>query len=284
MPELPEVQTIVNDLQPLVNKPIKDFVCTSPKMLNLPVGSLRQQVLNLPIKAISRLGKHLVFKLPNKFLVIHLKMTGQLIWQRKKTMIVGGHPIINQGQELPNKFTRAIFTFNDNSKLFFNDVRKFGWLKLWSLEELLAYQERLGFEPLSNTFNLIVFTALLQSKAKSKIKAVLLDQTQILGIGNIYADESLFVAKIRPQRLVQTLTKAEIKKLWQAIPKILKRAIKQRGTSFNDYVDAQGQSGNFLKHLQVYGRGNQPCTICHRPVHKIKLVGRGTHYCPHCQR
>ena len=283
MPELPEVQTIVNDLQPLVGKKIKDFVSTSPKMLNFPVGSLRQQVLNLPIKEVSRLGKHLVFKLPNQYLVIHLKMTGQLIWQRKKQIIVGGHPIINQGQELPNKFTRAIFTFSDGSKLFFNDVRKFGWLKLWTKEELATYQKRFGLEPLTKAFTLPAFTALLQSRARSQIKAVLLDQTKILGIGNIYADESLFASGIRPQRRVQTLTKMEIKRLWQTIPRVLKKSIKHRGTSFNDYVDAQGQSGNFFQHLQVYGRGQQPCPKCHRPIQKTKIAGRGTHYCPHCQ-
>jgi formamidopyrimidine-DNA glycosylase len=121
-------------------------------------------------------------------------------------------------------------------------------------------------------------------KSKTSIKQALLDQKYISGIGNIYADESLFMAQIKPARKVNSLSFAEIKKLYQAIPKILKYAIKHRGTSFNDYVDAQGEAGNFIKYLKVYGRGGEKCKICGGAIKKIKLGGRGTHWCDKCQK
>ena len=282
MPELPEVETIVRDLQPLVNKKIKDLSCSNSKTLNLPVVKFKQQVLNLPLQSINRLGKHLVISLPNKYLVIHLKMTGQLIWRRGRQTVVGGHPIINQGESLPNRFTRVILTLSDNSQLFFN-VRKFGWWHLLTPKQWLDYVQKFGVEPLTKQFSLAVFNNILQSRARSKIKSILLDQHKILGIGNIYADESLFLAGIKPQRLASSLTQLEIKKLWQAISKVLRWSIKHRGTSFNDYVDARGQSGNFVEKLQVYGRQNQFCYQCGQTITKIKLAGRGTHYCQQCQ-
>lgn len=285
MPELPEVEIIVRDLQEyLTDKKIKDFELFNKKTINLSAAKFKQQILNQTIKQISRSGKNIIIKLPENYLVIHLKMTGQLILKIPHKLLVGGHPITKVGQSLPNKFTRAVFTFTNNTHLYFNDVRKFGWIKLMSKVELDKYLDRLGIEPLNKSFSFRVFQDVLQSKQNSLIKPALLDQTRIAGLGNIYVDESLFLAGIKPQRKIATLTKIEQEKLWQAIPKILRQSIKYRGTSFNDYVDARGQSGQFVKHLKVYNRAGQACYQCSGLISKIKLGGRGTHWCDNCQK
>lgn len=211
-------------------------------------------------------------------------MTGQLVYLGKGKFIAGGHSIANESKSLPNKFTRVIFKFNDKSTLYFNDVRRFGWIKLAARDKFIELNNRLGVEPLSPDFTLEHFNKFLRRKLKSPIKQALLDQKYISGIGNIYADEALFAARIKPFRRVKTLKQTEIKKLWRAIPKILRSAIKHRGTSFNDYVDAQGQAGNFIKHLKVYGRAGEKCKNCGQSVKKIKLGGRGTHWCDNCQK
>ncbi|MDP2709556.1 MAG: zinc finger domain-containing protein [bacterium] len=141
-----------------------------------------------------------------------------------------------------------------------------------------------GVEPLSPEFSLEFFKKFLERKAKSTIKQALLDQKYVSGIGNIYADESLYAARIKPMRRSGSLKRAEVKRLWQAIPKILKHAIKRRGTTFNNYVDAQGEAGNFVKYLKVYGRAGLPCKRCPGEVKKTKLGGRGAHWCDKCQK
>lgn len=284
MPELPEVETIVRDLaQFLVGRSCRAVQVLNLKSINLTAAKFRQQVLHQPISEVSRRGKHIVIKLPQNYLVIHLKMTGQLIWRDKRHLIVGGHPIKQVGEELPNKFTRVVFDFASSGQLFFNDVRKFGWLKIMTPAEAEKYWQRLGLDPLSKEFSLVFFKKLLASRPKSRLKALLLDQSRLSGLGNIYVDESLFLANLRPDRLVGSLTALEQKKLWQAIPKVLRLSLRYRGTSFNNYRDAQGQSGQFVNHLQVYGRAGQPCLVCGRALSKTRLAGRGTHWCQSCQ-
>ncbi|MFA6306877.1 MAG: bifunctional DNA-formamidopyrimidine glycosylase/DNA-(apurinic or apyrimidinic site) lyase [Patescibacteria group bacterium] len=284
MPELPEVETIVRDLnRGLKNKKIIGIESLDHKVFQLSGGKIKEAV-GKKIKAVKRRAKMIIIDLGELSLIVHLKMTGQLVYKIKTKIIAGGHPILNQAQELPNKFTRVIFRFNDKSALYFNDVRRFGWIKLVSLGELKSIGRSLGVEPLSPKFTLKYFKQVLTHKRKTTIKQFLLDQKYIAGIGNIYADEALFAARLKPVRRVETLRPDEIKKLWLMIPKILRYAIKYRGTSFNDYVDARGQAGNFVKYLQVYGRAGEKCRNCGGIVRKMKLGGRGTHWCDRCQK
>ncbi len=284
MPELPEVETIVRDLdKKLKGKKIIALASSDKKVFQLKPQGVKK-IIGQAVKAVRRRAKMIIIDLGGYNLVIHLKMTGQLVYKAKNSIIAGGHPIANEGRELPNKFTRVIFKFNDKSALYFNDVRRFGWVKLASEEELARQHEKIGVEPLSQAFTLEYFKKFLARKAKSTIKQALLDQKYVSGIGNIYADESLFASRIKPMRRVNSLKPKEIEKLWQAIPKILNYAIKHRGTSFNDYVDAQGEVGNFVKYLRVYGRAGEKCRGCAGQVLKTKLGGRGTHWCDLCQK
>ena len=279
MPELPEVETIVRDLdRELKHKQIIAVEFLDKKVFQSPDQEIKN-IIGQKIKAIRRRAKMIIIDLGDSFLIIHLKMTGQLALQTGKDFIVGGHPIINQNRRLPNKFSRAIFKFNDSSILFFNDVRRFGWIKLATSAEFLKFDQGLGVEPLSFNFTLKYFRQVLSARPRTTIKQALLEQKHIAGIGNIYADESLFLAGIKPFRRVRTLKTEEIKKLWRVIPQILRLAIKRRGTSFSDYVDAQGQGGNFIKYLKVYGRAgvvrsDQCCDLdlkryrCQTPWHR----------------
>lgn len=284
MPELPEVETIVRDLdKKLKNKKISAITALDKKVFKLTKRQI-ELVCGKSVKAVKRRAKMLIIDLGADYLLIHLKMTGQLVLKSGKRLTAGGHPIIGQGKNLPNKFTRVIFKFNDSSILYFNDVRRFGWIKLISAANFNKLHQELGVEPLSQEFSLEFFKEILSRRKNTTIKQALMDQKYISGIGNIYADESLFAARIKPMRRVKSLKPEEIKKLWQEIPKILRLAIKYRGTSFNDYVDASGETGNFVKYLKVYGRAGESCKVCGGIVKKMKLGGRGTHWCDKCQK
>ena len=185
---------------------------------------------------------------------------------------------------MPNKFTHIIITFTDGSKLFYNDVRKFGWLKILNDQEVKQIGQDFGVEPLSREFTLEKFTEILATKKNWPVKKFLLDQSLIAGLGNIYADESCFLAHIRPARRVRTLKPAEIRKLHQSIVKVLKLAITKKGTTSNNFVQLDGSPGGFVRYLKVYGRTGERCRRCSGIIKKVKLVGRGTHYCANCQK
>jgi len=295
MPELPEVETIANDL----NKKLKNLVITdfkvinerTPRMrplLNFVEKEFRKRIVGFKINEINRRAKNIVIRIEKHYLIFHLKMTGQLVFKEcnkdKCKILVGGHPIMGLGNELPNKFTRAVIGFNNDSFLYFNDVRRFGWIKLFTENEYIEYQKTLGIEPLSKEFTLKKFQEILNKKKNVKIKQAIMEQKYLVGVGNIYADESLFEAGIKPMRVVKALSEAEIKKIWQAILRILRLAIKHRGTSFSDYLDSEGRKGNFIKYLKVYGRTGQKCLRCGGIVMKTKIGGRGTHWCEECQK
>lgn len=295
MPELPEVETIVNDLNLKLKeliiqdfKVVNELIPRSRSMLNLAEKVFKREIFEQEIVAVQRVAKNIVITIGGKYLVIHLKMTGQLVYEasaaKGSELIVGGHPIVGIGSVLPNKFTRAIFTFNDESKLYFNDIRRFGWIRLMTQTEFAEYKQTLGIEPFSLDYNLKNFKAVLEHKKNTTIKQAILEQKYLVGVGNIYADESLFEAGIKPMRLTKTLSEVEIKKLMQAILRVFKLAIKHRGTSFSDYRDASGKKGNFVKYLKVYGRVGQPCRRCSGIVQKTKVGGRGTHWCELCQK
>jgi len=291
MPELPEVETIRRDLSALIGKKIIALNIISPKTASHPAAFFKQALIGKKLIKIERRGKLLIFVFPSDlFLLVHLKMTGQLIFQSKNKKIVGGHSLAagsyekSVGGELPNKHTRAIFDFSGGGKLFFNDLRKFGYLKLVDGQELKKILEKnYGPEPLTSEFTVSRLKEILKTR-RINIKAVLLNQKLIAGLGNIYVDESLFAAGIRPMRPANQVKPKEVEKLFKEINKLIKKAISHRGTTFSNYVDSKGQKGNFSNLLKVYGRGGKPCVVCGTPIFKIKIAGRGTHYCPNCQK
>ncbi|MCU0680500.1 MAG: bifunctional DNA-formamidopyrimidine glycosylase/DNA-(apurinic or apyrimidinic site) lyase [Planctomycetes bacterium] len=310
MPEMPEVETIRKDLSlNILGQKIKEVIVKDKKKIILHP----QDLIGRSFVLVCRRGKLLYFSLSvnkdktarllknkikssekqknifSQYLLIHLRMTGQLIYQKGKDLLAGGHPFskksLNQaiGATLPNRFTRAIIIFSDGAKLFFNDIRRFGYLKLVSEKELQNSLIKFGIEPLTKEFTFNNFIKALAQR-KTSIKAVLLNQNIISGIGNIYADESLFASGIRPNRQANSLTILEKKKLWQVINKIMAKAIKHRGTTFSNYVDSSGKKGNFSQLLQVYGRKNGACVNCGKILSKTRVAGRGTSYCQFCQK
>jgi formamidopyrimidine-DNA glycosylase len=293
MPELPEVETVRQDLlASALNVKINKIIVDNQKTVNGDQEEFIKILIRSFFVDILRRGKLLIFKLNKKdlYLLVHLKMTGQLIYLSKEQKISGGHSLSSHsfekavGGELPNKFTRVIISFASGSKLFFNDLRKFGYMKLVSKEELDSITEKnYGPEPLGDDFIVSKFEIGLKNKRRN-IKAVLLDQKFIAGLGNIYVDEVLFASGVRPSRLASSLTKAEIVKIYQEIRRILALAIKNRGTTFSNYVDSKGKKGNFSNMLKVYGRGKENCFKCYSAIIKTKIAGRGTHYCPNCQK
>jgi formamidopyrimidine-DNA glycosylase len=256
MPELPEVETLKRELnRALVGKMFKDT---------------RKKILG-----IDRRAKILIFHLSDgQAMLIHLKMTGQLVYKN----IIGGHP------EDPNKYTRKVFHFTDGSRLLFNDLRKFGWVKLVSETELPKIFAKTGVEPLGKEFTAEKLAEILARYPKRKLKQLLLDQTLIAGLGNIYVDESCFLSGLLPTRIVKSLTLNDIKKLHQSIITVLKLSIRKKGTSSRNYVRSSGRPGGMVPFLNVYGRGKESCKICGDKISKIKLHGRGTHFCTQCQK
>ncbi|MFH1822529.1 MAG: bifunctional DNA-formamidopyrimidine glycosylase/DNA-(apurinic or apyrimidinic site) lyase [Patescibacteria group bacterium] len=312
MPELPEVETIKNDLnKKILRKKIIDLKILNKKSVKPNLNFFSKTLINLSITKIDRIGKLLIFYLSDRkhFLLIHLKMTGQLIYlphpclrlpaqagadrlakeRELNSIIAGGHflegkqKITGIGESLPSKHTRIIFYFKDKSILYFNDLRKFGYARIVNEKELVNLKKEFGIEPLNKNFTLDSFKKIIQGK-KTNIKAVLLNQKFIAGIGNIYADEILFAAGIKPARQANKLKKSEIEKIFKATNSMIKKAIKHRGTTFRNFLDSSGKRGNFSDFLQVYGRAGERCKKCRQgTVKKIKLAGRGTHYCPVCQ-
>jgi formamidopyrimidine-DNA glycosylase len=297
MPELPEVETIRRELAAaLMGEKISEVKIFWPKLIRpFSVKKFTDAVTGQKIVAVNRRAKILMLELTGgDHLLIHLKMTGQIIFRRRQSkLIVGGHPQQGGMENLPNKYTRAQLTFSSDAELFFNDLRKFGWWKLLDSKSSQAAVAHLGEEPLGKAFTLPHFISLLERYPKRKIKQLLLDQTLIAGIGNIYADEACFYAHVLPTRAVKTLNKLEQQKLHEGIIKILKLSIFKKGTSSRNYVRANGQPGGFVPHLMVYGREGERCKRCladdsqagsKAKISKIKVSGRGTHFCQNCQK
>ncbi len=287
MPELPEVETIRKDLSLILpGKTIASVILKKPKMIH-PSRAGVVKILNMnKIVKVGRRGKMLFILLKdNNYLLIHLKMTGQLVWRPKKgRLVVGGHPIAGV-VDIPNKYTHATLNFTDKSSLYFNDMRQFGYWKVVSASEFENIsQTRFGPEPLGPYFTQVDFISRLKTRRRAPIKSVLLDQKVVAGIGNIYADESLWLAKVKPMRQVQTLKVAELTSIHTAIKKILSEAVKYRGTSFDSYVDSFGREGTYWPHRRVYGRQGLACKRCGKIILKTRTAGRGTHYCSKCQK
>lgn len=286
MPELPEVETVANDLNQHLRgkKVIRLELIGKHSLVKNPWPSFKKLVQGKKVLKVYRRAKMVVVALESGFLLFHLKMTGQLIYVFKKPLVAGGHPIVSTGVGVPNKFTRLIFHFKPGGILYFNDIRKFGWVKFLRSEEYAVLDKATGLEPLSKNFTLKRFEEILARRARTSLKAALLDQKHLVGLGNIYVDEVLFRAGLRPSRRAGSLRQIEKLQLFKAIPLILKKSIARRGTTFSDFLDAQGQKGNFMPLLKVYGRAGQACPRCGEPITKSRLAGRGTHWCKNCQK
>mgnify|MGYP001593240572 FL=1 len=275
MPELPEVETIKKDLfSKIFRKKIKRVEVLERAVVQNPLKDFEDNLRGNFFTDINRVGKLLIFSLQSggKVLFAHLGMTGQLVYVRADSAL--------------GRFTRVAIYFAGGSALFFNDIRKFGYLKLVREEEKGAViAKSFGMDALSPYFTAGKLKEFFSRRKGSLLKAALLDQKLLAGIGNIYADEICFDAGILPSRKAGLLSFAEISRLYKSIKKILIKAVKNRGTSFRNYVDASGKSGNFLRHLKVYRREGRSCLKCKQSViRKIILAGRGTRYCPSCQK
>ena len=287
MPELPEVETVRIGLRGfLPGKQIAAVTSDWPKGFPNTEADVQQFLIGARIQHIRRRAKVLIIDLDTAYsLVIHLKMTGQLVYRGDHERFGAGHPSNSLVADLPDKSTRVVCTFTDGSRLFFNDQRKFGWMRLMPTVavEQLDFFRKVGPEPLATNFSADDFAQRLLARAKSGIKAVLLDQGVIAGIGNIYADESLWGAKIHPETKVQDIPKAKLKALYTSLRTVLQLAIEKGGSTDRNYVNAEGKRGSYLSFANVFRRQGQPCPRCTATIIKTRVAGRGTHLCPVCQ-
>lgn len=283
MPELPEVETIKRGLESkIIGKKIVNIIFDNQKSFQ---GDERD-VIGQTVTAIERRAKILRIRLSNdKNILFHLKMTGQLIYIDQAERIAGGHPSHDWHAILPNKHTRIVFAFNDGSVLFFNDLRKFGWAKVLDDDEINTIYTQYGPEPFSVNFTTEYLIERAERLPSRTAKQFIMDQTIIAGVGNIYADESLFLSKIMPRTKVKFLSKGDFKNLRSNILKVLEMGIKYGGTTDSDYVNAEGKKGGMQNHLNVYHRTGESCVRdCGGKVERIIVGGRGTNYCPCCQK
>ncbi len=277
MPELPEVETVVRGLAQRVTGDTVESVWLSgkPQSLKSPAEEIARTLEGARIERIHRQGKHIVFELgrgsrvagrgkqgpAHTQFIVHLGMTGSMVVAQPDLPVA--------------KHTHAVLKLHSGREVRFVDPRRFGRLSVHSGRQFE------GVEPFDVGFE--AFRALFR-KRKTPIKSALLNQKLLRGIGNIYADESLFRAGIRPRRRAASLTVQELQRLYTAIPEVLNEAIAAGGSSVSDYVDAEGEEGFFQLQLRAYGREGEPCLVCRTPIKRVVVAGRSTHYCPKCQR
>lgn len=288
MPELPEVETVRRGLADLlVGRSVQSVkVYDSPKSYQAAPADEAAFLRGHAVQAVRRRAKVLMIDLTSNYtLVIHLKMTGQLVF-RGEQRFGAGHPNDSLIGELPDASTRVSLHFTDESALFFNDQRKFGWIKLMPTPEVMAlpFMQNVGPEPLTDDFTPQQFIERFRRRANTTIKAALLDQTVVAGVGNIYADESLWGANIDPRRRVKDVSEAEFTALYHELRAVMNLAIEKGGSTDKNYVSAEGKRGSYLDFARVFRQEGQPCQRCGTVIEKIKHAGRGTHICPHCQR
>ncbi len=288
MPELPEVETVKAGLAKLLpGRIVADVSHDTPKSFPNAPHDVQQFLVGAQIVNVTRRAKVLFIELSTKYsLIVHLKMTGQLVYHSKQAHFGAGHPSDSLMHELPDRSTRVTLTFADGSSLFFNDQRKFGWMRLLPTVEIpqLDFFKKVGPEPLGADFTWQEFKARLQRRKNTNVKAVLLDQSVVAGVGNIYADESLWGAKIHPTTLVRGLTDVKFKLLFSALREVLQLSIDKGGSSNHTYVDAEGNKGSYMAFANVFRREGLPCNRCHAIIVKSRVAGRGTHTCPQCQK
>jgi len=286
MPELPEVETTVKDLwKKILSRKIEDVWTDFPRMIKRPKDfkDFVKDIKRRKIENIRRRGKNILIYLSgNKTLLIHQKLTGHLLlgkWKKKGNI---WQPPPGPLSEKVNTYIHLLFTFDDGQQLALSDLRKFAKAELLNKDELKKELSSLGLEPLDKSFTLENFTEAL-SRARGKIKQVLMDQTVIAGIGNIYSDEILWRAKVHPFKEISQLSEKELKNIYQAIRKTLPLAIKLCGESISDYRTLSGEAGFFDKARKVYRREGEKCNRCGTIIKRVKLAGRSAHFCPNCQ-
>jgi len=287
MPELPEVETVRRGLSELIiGKAIASAVNDTAKSFPNTQTDVKQFMIGAKVTAIRRRAKVLMIDLSTDYsLVIHLKMTGQLVYVGTKDRFGAGHPNDSLVNALPDKSTRVTIGFDDDSQLFFNDQRKFGWVKLMPTLEIpnLPFMKKVGPEPLEAEFTLQQFRDRFTRRARTNIKAALLDQSVVAGVGNIYADEALWGAKIHPTRLTGSITDDEFKALYTELREVMNLSIEKGGSSNRNYVNAEGKRGSYMDFARVFRREGLPCPRCGTTIEKSRVAGRGTHVCPFCQ-
>lgn len=296
MPELPEVETVRRGLERLIVGRIVTNVTVhdSPKSFPNSAHDVKQFFHNVVVLRVERRAKVLLIGLSSDYtLVTHLKMTGQLVYvgiQRGGTLsdelrFGAGHPNDSLIGLLPDRSTRVTIEFADGSQLYFNDQRKFGWMKLYPTLEVpnIDFMQKVGPEPLEKSFTATEFIPRVRRRAGTTIKAAILDQTVLAGVGNIYADESLWAAKIHPATRVRDMSDEQLATLLDEIKYVLQLAIEKGGSTDRNYVNAEGKKGSYIDFARVFRREGQECPRCGTIIEKLKVAGRGTHICPVCQ-
>lgn len=297
MPELPEVETIRLGLQKyVVGKTIEDVEVRLPKI----VSGNTKDIIGAKVIDVRRFGKGLVIDLNNGYsIAAHIKLTGQFVYRDSITSKLKLSPKV--GTQIPNKFTHVIFKLrakneegkvNEAAYLYYNDIRQFGWIRIVESSKLkdISFFKDLGPEPFvgqgSSGQAILTFDIFknIVSKSNLAIKPLIMDQKKIGGIGNIYANDALFDAKIDPRRSAKQITPQEAKKLYQSILRVLKKGLENGGASELNFVNALGQEGKYQHHFLAYGQDGKKCARCGSIIKKIKLAGRGTYFCPNCQK
>ncbi len=289
MPELPEVETVRIGLSRfLPGRVIASETHDWPKGFPNADADVQEFLIGAEILGVKRRAKVLIIELSSNYsLVIHLKMTGQLVYVGEGGRFGAGHPSDSLVGQLPDTSTRVTLTCTDGSRLFFNDQRKFGWMRLLPTAEVpnIDFFKKVGPEPLADDFTADDFRERIRKRPNGLIKAVLLDQTVVAGVGNIYADESLWGAKIHPAERVRNIGDSKLNTLFNELRAVLQLSIDKGGSSDKNYVDAEGKRGSYLSFANVFRREGKPC-----PRHpdtniiKTRVAGRGTHTCPKCQK
>jgi formamidopyrimidine-DNA glycosylase len=301
MPELPEVEIVRTGLsQLIIGKIIKKVSYDNLRSFPNDKADVGKFIISARVVSVKRRAKVLLIELSSNYtLMIHLRMTGQLVFEPlmyknqkmnletlTKKRFAAGHPSDSMIGKLPDKSTRVIFYFTDESKLYFNDQRKFGSIKLL-LTELVnedAFIKKVGPEPLSRNFSNKIFVQRIRKRNSTTVKAAILDQTILAGVGNIYADESLWAARINPNERVKNITDDRLNKLHMEIKNVMKLAIQKGGSTAKNYVNAEGKKGSYLEYAKVFNRQNMPCKRCGSIIEKSRVAGRGTYICPTCQK
>ena len=287
MPELPEVETVRIQLKHKVaGKKIESVEVFHDKTVGFD-SAIEDKLRGKTIEDIDRVGKLMIFSFKHEedlFVLAHLKMTGQFFFVGKSGDVSGGgHSMTAADLDLPMKHTRLGFHFTDHTSLYFNDMRLFGYVKTATAAEVEQARSGFGPEPIADNFDCEWFTERLR-KRNTPVKAALLDQKFIAGLGNIYVDEALWRAQVRPTRTASKVTKKEAAALCAAAGDVMKESIAVGGTTFQHFKDTGGDNGNFTDYLKVFGQQGNVCERCGGTIKKIRCAGRGTHYCPDCQK
>jgi len=287
MPELPEVETVRIQLKDkVIGKTISAVEVFHAKTVGHD-GTIEDRLVGKTIADIDRIGKLLIFSFVEAaevYLLAHLKMTGQFFFVARGDIVTGGGHSMTETDvaELPGRHTRSAFYFTDGSALYFNDMRLFGYTKVATKAEVETARQGFGPEPIDPAFDCEWFVTSLRKK-KAPVKAALLDQSFVAGLGNIYVDEALWRVGVRPTRRCHRVTKAEAAALCAAAGDVMRESIAVGGTTFQNFKDTGGAYGNFKDFLQVFGKQGSSCPECGTTIKKIRVAGRGTHYCPTCQ-